>query len=81
MKAQQIPYRIPEDRHREFTSAIKEDGLSVQEFMDKAVDAYLVERRAYARFELRAARGNPEHARKVLSTIRKRIEGKSSRSV
>ena len=78
MKTVQLPFRASKDRHRELTRALRQDGLSVQKFFERASSAYLDERHARARFALRAKRGNPERALKVLRSVRQRIEAKKT---
>jgi len=74
-----IPYRCDNTRHKALLGVARSTGTSVQRLFDNFVTHVIAERQTEARFAARQKRGNPEHGRKLLAEIRKRIAPRAKR--
>jgi predicted transcriptional regulator len=64
-----LTIRLPDEKHARLKSLAQAHNLSVNRLMDELATVALANHDAHVRFQIRAARGNPQRALQLLESM------------
>lgn len=66
-----LTIRLPDDKHQRLRELARQQKVSVNRLFDELATVALAEHDAFVRFQLRAQRGSPKRASKLLDRLDK----------